>query len=649
MARHFWVRCLVFKVAVFIIFSGLTPSVSLAQSSDSCNGIFLSYVYNGGRQLPPNVSDSAKQPHRFESTLTVVNNGLDELQSWKVFVGFQHDEYLVSASNAVIAAGDTLPADVRNGTILSGFPVTDLKTAAETAGDLTQMQVQINLVGTQYGVEPPAVPLPSNITLANDGFVCPKSTGQGNETHVCCTKDPNFKTSITTGQEFLPRQSGDLTIMYDVTSTSDSDYWAEVTISNHNPLGRLDNWRLSWDWMRQEFINAMKGAYPSVVDPSECIFGGQGGHYKEFDFSKVLSCEKSPTIIDLPPTMFNDSNLGKIPFCCRNGTILPPSMDPSKSSSRFQMQVYKMPPDLNRSVLNPPQNWKISGTLNPDYKCGPPIRVSPSEKPDPSGLPSNISAIASWQVVCNITRDNGAARKCCVSFSGYYNESVIPCKTCACGCTGDTGRTCSASTPAMLLPANALLVPFENRSELAVSWADTNHFTVPNPMPCGDNCGVTINWHVLTDYTKGWTARISLFNWDETAFADWFVAVEMNKAGPGFEKMYSFNASALEGVMSNTIMMQGASGNNYLLAETDGHNPEKDPRVPGKQQSVISFTKKNTPGINVVGGDGFPTKVFFNGEECSLPSVFPSSGFKKEVSLFLTLSVPLLFIILMKF
>lgn len=48
------------------------------------------------------------------------------------------------------------------------------------------------------------------------------------------------------------------------------------------------------------------------------------------------------------------------------------------------------------------------------------------------------------------------------------------------------------------------------------------------------------------------------------------------------------------------------------------------PRVPGKQQTVISFTKKLTPGINVAGGDGFPIKVFFNGEECSLPSTLPT-------------------------
>lgn len=452
-----------------------------------------------------------------------------------------------------------------------------------------------------------------------------------NEMQVCCTVDVTKKTNITVDEEFLPRQNGDLTIMYDVTRTYGSSYFAQVTISNHNPLGRLDSWKLSWDWMAQEFINTMRGAYPSVVDSSECIFGEQGTYYAELDFSNVLSCEKRPTIIDLPLTKANDTKFGLIPYCCRNGTILPTTMDPSKSKSSFQMEVYKMPPNINRSVILPPQNWAINGTLNPDYKCGPPVRVSPSHFPDASGLPVNSSAVASWQVVCNITQAKGASPRCCVSFSAYYNESIIPCKTCACGCPSNTAQTCSTTAPAMLLPPESLLVPFENRTVKAKAWAELKHLADPNPTPCGDNCGVSINWHLYTDYTKGWTARVTLFNWDETSFADWFAAVQLDEATPGFEKMYSFNATTVEmdGV-NNTVFMQGNEGLNYLVGEVDGKNPQKDPRVPGKQQSVISFTKKLTPDINVAGRDGFPTKVFFNGEECSLPDIYPSSAYRKS-------------------
>ncbi|XP_022955560.1 COBRA-like protein 7 [Cucurbita moschata] len=606
-------------------------------TADSCNGIFLSYSFNQGAKLPPNLTVLARQPYRFESTLSILNNGLQELKSWKVFVGFQHDEFLVSASGAVLADGNSIPGNVGNGTVFGGFPMSNLKTAIETAGDFTQMQVQVKLLGTQFGVAPPNNPMPSNISLANDGYLCTKPILQGkSEMHVCCSPDPRVKTNITTSEEFLARQNGDLTIMYDVTRTYDSSYWAQVTISNHNPLGRLDYWKLSWDWMRDEFIYSMKGAYPSVVDFTECIFGRQGTYYRDLDFFNVLSCKRRPTIVDLPPTKANDTTLGSIPFCCRNGTILPSHMDPSKSVSAFQIQVFKMPPDLNRSQITPPQNWQISGVLNPTYKCGQPVRVSPSEFPDSSGLLLNSTAVASWQIVCNITHVKKDIPKCCVSFSSYYNESVIPCRTCACGCSLNSARTCNATSPAMLLPAEALLVPFENRTAMAVAWAGLKHFPVPNPMPCSDNCGVSINWHLYTDYRNGWSARITLFNWGEVSFADWFAAVQMNKAAPGFQAMYSFNATTLELDGSNsTIFMQGHPGLNYLVGETDGVNPAKDLRVPGKQQSVISFTKKNIQGLNMAAGDGFPTKVFFNGEECLLPKILPANNIRRNLARFI--------------
>ncbi|XP_031113208.1 COBRA-like protein 7 [Ipomoea triloba] len=605
--------------------------------ADACNGIFLQYVFSSGSILKPTVK--TRQPYRFESALSIFNNGVDELKSWRVFVGFQHDEFLVSASNSVLDDGTSLPAAVGNGTVFAGFPNSDLKTAIETAGDSTQTSARVELVGTQFGVGPGNAPMPSNISLVNDGFICPKPSLQGNSTMmVCCTKDPKFKANLTKDEEFLPRKDGDLTIMYDITRSYDSNYWAQVTIANHNPLGRLDNWQLSWDWMRDEFVYNMQGAYPSVVDSSDCLFGRQGEFYKDLDFSNVLNCERRPTIIDLPLEKANDTTLGKIPFCCRNGTILPPAMDPSKSVSAFLMNVFKMPPDLNRSSFTPPQNWKISGRLNPDYKCGAPVRVSPSEFPDPSGLLPSKAVFASWQVVCNITQPKGASPKCCVSFSAYYNESVVPCSTCACGCPANTASTCSTKAPALLLPAQSLLVPFENRTKLALAWAGINHLPVPNPLPCADNCGVSINWHLFTDYRGGWSARITLFNWDDSAFADWFAAIELDKAAPGFEKVYSFNGSTLSGV-DNTIFMQGLPGLNYLVGETEGANPQNDPRVPGKQQSVISFSKKNTPGINVAAGDGFPTKVFFNGEECSLPKFLPKSGSFRVSSSMLTSTI----------
>lgn len=170
---------LIFSTIPFSLSQPTDPAPAPASASDSCNGIFLSYSFNQGTKLPPNLTVLTRQPYRFESTLSILNNGLQELKSWRVFVGFQHDEFLVSASGAVLSDGNSVPGSVENGTVFAGFPMTDLKTAIETAGDLTQMQVQVKLIGTQFGVAPPNSPMPKNISLANDGFLCRNLIFQG--------------------------------------------------------------------------------------------------------------------------------------------------------------------------------------------------------------------------------------------------------------------------------------------------------------------------------------------------------------------------------------------------------------------------------------------------------------------------------------
>lgn len=118
----------------------------------------------------------------------------------------------------------------------------------------------------------------------------------------------------------------------------------------------------------------------------------------------------------------------------------------------------------------------------------------------------------------------------------------------------------------------------------------------------------------------------------------------MNKAYHGYENVYSFNGTKLP-QLNNTIFFQGLQGLTFLMGETNGTDPKHGPRVPGKQQSVISFTKKHTPDINIVRGDGFPTKVFFNGEECSLPTEFPKGdGHQSHVNL-----LPVIFLITVTF
>ncbi|KAK9121882.1 hypothetical protein Syun_019499 [Stephania yunnanensis] len=599
------------------------PTTAAAEppESDTCNGIFLSYNFISRAKELPHLKNATAQSWAFKSVATVLNAGSEELKAWKMFIGFHHDEILVSASGAVVMDGSDFPVTVGgNGTYLSGYPQTDLKTAIETAGDFTQIEAEVEITGTQFGIRPPGFPMPKTIKLVNDGYKCPAPVTKGRSMHVCCIRDKKAKHNLTTSK-FLPRQEGDLSLTYDIIQTYQSNYLAQVTIENKNPLGRLDHWNLTWEWMRGEFIYSMRGAYTHRKDVSGCLYGPASVYYKDLDFAPVMNCDKKPIISDLPQDREKDEKIGNLPYCCRNGSLLPTTMDPMKSKSVFQVTVYKIPPDMNRTALSPPQKWKINGVLNPDYKCGPPIRVAPTEFPDPSGLMVTTPAIASWQVVCNITRPKKAASRCCVSFSAFYADSVIPCNTCACGCE-DTD-TCNPNAGPLLLPSEALLVPFANRTAKAKAWARIKHFPYPKKLPCPDNCGVSINWHLNSDYKSGWTARMTLFNWEDYPFEDWFVAIRMDKASPGFENVFSFNGTRLSD--NKTIFFQGLPGLTYLMGETNGTNPNRDPRVPGKQQSVISFVKRRILGLDIAHGDGFPSRLYFNGEECSLPTKLPSS------------------------
>ncbi|XP_021758813.1 COBRA-like protein 10 [Chenopodium quinoa] len=603
---------------------GATGPPKIPKEVKSCDGIYISYDFLGREKEYPHVKNTTAQSWAFKSQLQLVNMGNTELKTWKVFIGFQHRELLVSVDGAVLVDGDEFPAQVgNNGTTIGGYPQADLKTAIDTAGDLTQIAVKVGLKGTQFGVKPPGTPMPKTVKLQNDGFKCPAPSKRKSNIYLCCRKDKKFK--VNNKLKYSRKKTGDLNIMYDVLQTNGNNYLAQVTMENDHPLGRLDHWNLTWEWMRGEFISTMRGAFTHLKDPAQCIYGPAGQYYQDMDFTQVMNCERKPIMSDLPAEKKDDEKVGKLPFCCRNGTVLPKTMNESESKSVFQLQVFKIPPDMNRTALYPPQNWKLTGVLNPDYKCGPPMRVEPSEFPDPTGLQAMVLAVASWQVVCNITRPKAKQNRCCASFSTYYNDSVVPCRTCACGCNNlPEEDQCSTKAPAMLLPPEALLVPFENRSVKAVAWSKIKHYHINDPMPCPDNCGVSINWHVDADYKNGWTARMTLFNWGSNAFEDWFVGIQMGKASEGFDKAYSFNGTLLKD-LNNTIFVQGLKGLNYLIAETNGTKP-RDPRVPGKQQSVLSFNKRLTWHLNIPEGDGFPKKLLFNGEECALPSFIPAKS-----------------------
>ncbi|KAG8385710.1 hypothetical protein BUALT_Bualt03G0073500 [Buddleja alternifolia] len=68
-------------------------------------------------------------------------------------------------------------------------------------------------------------------------------------------------------------------------------------------------------------------------------------------------------------------------------------------------------------------------------------------------------------------------------------------------------------------------------------------------------------------------------------------------------------------------------GLNYLIGKMNGSNPVRNPRVPSKQQSVLMFNKKDKRDVRFAEGDGFPSRLFFNGEEMCTSNATSKSRF----------------------
>lgn len=150
---------------------------TLPKEVDTCNGIFIQYTFDTREKEYPHLKNATAQSWAFKSQLILINTGTTELKSWQAFIGFQHDEILVSTEGATVLNGDSFPMKVeKNGTHVTGYPQADLKTAIDTAGDLTQMSAKVKIKGTMFGVKLGGNVMPTNIKLENEGFKCPKAT-----------------------------------------------------------------------------------------------------------------------------------------------------------------------------------------------------------------------------------------------------------------------------------------------------------------------------------------------------------------------------------------------------------------------------------------------------------------------------------------
>ncbi|EEF47735.1 Protein COBRA precursor, putative [Ricinus communis] len=217
--------------------------------------------------------------------------------------------------------------------------------------------------------------------------------------------------------------NGNITIKWDVMSWTPDGYVAVVTMYNFQQYRHIQapGWTLGWTWAKKEVIWSMVGA--QTTEQGDCSkFKGNVPH----------CCKKDPTVVDLlPGTPYNQ----QIANCCKGGVINSWAQDPATAVSSFQVSVGAA--GTSNKTVRLPKNFTLKAP-GPGYTCGPAKIVRPTKfvTPDKRRV---TQALMTWNVTC--TYSQFLAQKtptCCVSLSSFYNDTIVGCPTCACGCQNST-------------------------------------------------------------------------------------------------------------------------------------------------------------------------------------------------------------------
>lgn len=365
-------------------------------------------------------------------------------------------------------------------------------------------------------------------------------------------------------------------------------YLANVAIYNYQNFRQVADpgWALSWDWTAGELIWTMSGAEPTTQ--GDCGLRGlpsPGG-------SVPLSCEPSPIIVDLLPEMAPGGAVN----CCRGGVLSAWAQNETLAMTNFTLKVgnaSNTPYDLKG-----PQNFSIG---IPGFLCTPAITVASTN----FTLDTRYftQAQATWVVSCAYSqRDDAAPAQCCVSYSSFYNHTIVPCTKCACAC-----GNYSKSADVCVQDGAPYLVQTGRGGTLTDD---------PNSMSCSpDGCPVGIHYHLKVNYKEYWRAKVTITNRNmHINYTDWTLALE-HPAFTNFTQVFSWQYRAVQPYgVNNTALFWGRPGYNEILMPGN--------TSAGNVQSEMLFAKDDA--FSLADGWGFPRRIVFNGHECILPEEFPT-------------------------
>eukprot|EP00257_Ricinus_communis_P014323 XP_015571967.2 protein COBRA [Ricinus communis] len=396
--------------------------------------------------------------------------------------------------------------------------------------------------------------------------------------------------------------NGNITIKWDVMSWTPDGYVAVVTMYNFQQYRHIQapGWTLGWTWAKKEVIWSMVGA--QTTEQGDCSkFKGNVPH----------CCKKDPTVVDLlPGTPYNQ----QIANCCKGGVINSWAQDPATAVSSFQVSVGAA--GTSNKTVRLPKNFTLKAP-GPGYTCGPAKIVRPTKfvTPDKRRV---TQALMTWNVTC--TYSQFLAQKtptCCVSLSSFYNDTIVGCPTCACGCQNSTAGPGTCVDP--------------DAPHLASVVAPTKSDNTPLVQCTSHMCPIRVHWHVKINYKEYWRSELILPE---------FIVLFPCKCWHSSLCMCYMNFGKLILFADDTAMLWGVKFYNDFLSQAGPLGNVQSELLFRKDKSTFTFEK----------GWAFPRRIYFNGDNCVMPPPdaypwLPNDSSRTIFSLFLPLMAFLVYIV----
>uniref|UniRef100_A0A7N1A7Y8 COBRA-like protein n=1 Tax=Kalanchoe fedtschenkoi TaxID=63787 RepID=A0A7N1A7Y8_KALFE len=377
--------------------------------------------------------------------------------------------------------------------------------------------------------------------------------------------------------------NGNITIQWDITSWNPDGYVAVVTIQNFYQFRHIQppGWILGWTWAKKEVIWDMRGGQTTEQGDCSKFKGNSIPH----------CCKKSPTVVDLlPGSPYNQ----QIANCCKGGIITSWGQDPEKAVSSFQLSVGAA--GTTNKTVRIPKNFTLMAP-GPGYTCGPGMLVPPSKYLSDDKR-RKMQRMMTWKVLCSYSQFIAhKTPSCCVSLSAFYNDSIVSCPTCSCGCQSSTETDNCVQEES---PRLASVVPgLDNKGSLTPLVQCTHHM-----------CPIRVHWHVKVNYKDYWRVKVTISNFNyRMNYTDWNLVVQ-HPSFNNLTRIFSFNYKSLNpyGKINDTAMLWGIKFYNDMLMQAGPY---------GNVQTELLFKKEQ--GFTFGKGWAFPHNIYFNGDNCVMP------------------------------